>query len=111
VVSPSLPAEATEYQIPDCILQHRMSPGDRLVLQVLVKWSGVSEALATWEDLEALRRRFPSVSTWGQVVSQEGGNVSSSTTDGHADEESSAGPRPMRAVKPNKNVCGPQWGK
>jgi hypothetical protein len=77
------------------------------VLQGLVKWTGMREALATWEDLEALRRRFPLAATWGQVASQEGGNVSN--TDMGIDCTSD--PRPKRTTKPNKNVVGPDWSK
>jgi len=43
------------------------------VLQGLIKWSGMPASLATWEDLEALRQRFPLAPTWGQVGSQEEG--------------------------------------
>lgn len=39
------------------VLQSRaISKGQRLVQQV---WSGLPDELATWEDQEALRQRFP----------------------------------------------------
>jgi hypothetical protein len=43
--------------------------GSSIVSQVLVHWSGTSEALATWEDAEALRQHFPLAPAWGQADS------------------------------------------
>jgi hypothetical protein len=106
-VSPSLPSDLVAFQVPERLLQRRMTMGDRPVLQGLVKWTGMPEALATWEDLEALCQRFPLAATWGQVASQEGENVSN--TDRGIDCTSD--PRPKRAAKPNKNVFGPDWSK
>jgi hypothetical protein len=40
---------------------------------VLVKWSHMSQELATWEDKEALRQRFPAAPAWGQADSQAQG--------------------------------------
>lgn len=31
-----------------------------------VKWSGMDYALATWEDLVALKQQFPRAPVWGQ---------------------------------------------
>lgn len=39
----------------------------------------MSEALATWENLEVLRQCFPAAPTWGQVGSQEGGECQQPT--------------------------------
>jgi hypothetical protein len=72
-VSPTLPTNASAFLFPERILQRHMTSGDQPVLQGLVKWSGMPEALSTWENLEALCHRFPLAPTWGQVVSQEGG--------------------------------------
>jgi hypothetical protein len=41
-----------------------------------VKWSGWPNSMATWEDVTALKQRFPRAPAWGQAGSQEGGNVS-----------------------------------
>jgi hypothetical protein len=48
-VSPSLPDSADHNQVLDRVLQKRL----------LVKWSNMSEELATWENLDDLKRRFP----------------------------------------------------
>lgn len=44
-----------------------ISKGQRLVQQVLVTWSGLPDEVATWEDQEALRQRFPLAPAWGQA--------------------------------------------
>lgn len=44
--------------------------------QGLIQWSGQTEDLATWEDLEELKQRFPRATAWGQAAFQGGGNVS-----------------------------------
>ena len=73
-VSSSLPSTSASLAIPERILQRRVSAGDRSALQGLIKWSGLPVSLATWENLESLRQRFPMAPTWGQVASQgEGG--------------------------------------
>jgi hypothetical protein len=46
-----------------------------MITQILVKWTGLLESLPTWEDYTVLRHRFPSVASWGQAASSEGGGV------------------------------------
>lgn len=99
-VSPVLPDSSAYYQVPERVLQRRLSPGDRPVLQGLIKWSGMPSSLATWENMADLRRRFPRAATWGQVASQEEGSVGT---------VSRSSPRPMRDARPNVRVHGPEW--
>ena len=99
-VSPVLPDSSAYYQVPERVLQRRLSPSDRPVLQGLIKWSGLPSSLATWENMADLRRRFPRAATWGQVASQEEGSVSI------ADH---SGPRPKRATRPSTRIYGPEW--
>jgi hypothetical protein len=42
-------------------------------MQVLVKWTALPESLSTWEDLEALKQRFPVALAWGQAISKDWG--------------------------------------
>ena len=78
--------------VPERILQRRIFVGERPVLQGLIKWSGLPSTLATWENLEVLRQRFPMAPTWGQVASQgEEGVISSGSATPVPD---TAGPRP-----------------
>ena len=73
-VSPSLPDPDIALQFPEQILSKRLlTKGVHQVQQALIKWSGWPPSLATWEDLEALRQRFPAAPAWGQAASQQGG--------------------------------------
>jgi hypothetical protein len=59
-VSPTLPDITDALQVPEQFLQRRMHPrGSGSVAQVLVKWSGISEDLSTWEDIGHLKQLFP----------------------------------------------------
>jgi hypothetical protein len=69
-----LPPDLDGLQVPERILQKRVAKvGTEVRLQALIKWSGMSAASATWEDIEALRRRFPRAPVWGQAGAYRGG--------------------------------------
>jgi hypothetical protein len=54
--------QLSEYQIPEKILHKRLiTHGMHTMVQVLIKWSASPESLSTWEDMEALKQRFPMV--------------------------------------------------
>jgi len=73
-VSTSLPDPDVALQFPEQILSKRLlTKGVHQVQQALIKWSGWPPSLATWEDLEALRQRFPAAPAWGQAVPHQGG--------------------------------------
>jgi hypothetical protein len=59
--------------------------GNKVVTQLLVKWSGWPDSLATWEDEQAIKQRFP-----GPVE---------------------VGPRRRshRVIRPNVRISGPEW--
>lgn len=58
-----LPFSLDGLQVPEHVLQKRVAKvGTEVRLQALVKWSGMSATLATWEDMEGLRQRFPRAS-------------------------------------------------
>jgi hypothetical protein len=107
VVSSSLPSVLASMVVPEHILQRRVSAGERPVLQGLIKWPGLPSTLATWENLEALRQRFPMALTWGQVASQGEEGVSNSGSATPVPD--TAGPRPKRQAKPNPRVTSPEW--
>lgn len=47
-------------QVPEAVLQRRLHPRRTgSVLQLLIKWSSLGPDLATWEDEEAVKQRFP----------------------------------------------------
>jgi hypothetical protein len=75
-----LPHALDGLQIPVKILQRRIQATDQEVVpQVLVQWSNLPRSLATWEDAEALRQRFPRAPAWGQAGLRQGENVSIGT--------------------------------
>jgi hypothetical protein len=65
-----LPVSFDGLQVPERILQKRVANTTSGVrLQALIQWSGLPAALASWEDIEALRQRFPRAPAWGQAGS------------------------------------------
>ncbi|RLM91723.1 hypothetical protein C2845_PM08G11800 [Panicum miliaceum] len=109
VVSASLPDERAQWSVPERIHQKRLTQkGLRPVTQVLVKWSMLPASLATWEDLEYVSHQFPNAPAWGQLASQEGGNVSPVASP--SVPTSLNGRRQgARVRKPNSKVHGPEW--
>jgi hypothetical protein len=61
-------------QVPQQVLQKRVaSSGSEVRLQALIQWSGLPARLATWEDVEALRQRFPEHQLGGKLDLNKGG--------------------------------------
>ena len=124
-----LPHTLDGLQIPLKILQRRIHTTDHdVVPQVLVQWSNLPRSLATWEDTEALRQRFPRAPAWGQAGLRRGGDVSNqdaSTTEAEPERELGApsaehdvvtteleAPEPRREARirrPSVHVSGPEW--
>ena len=89
------------------VLQRRLRhQGAVAVSQILVQWSGQPEELATWEDHDDLKRRFPRAPAWGQVGIQGRGSVSADT-DGPGPEE--AAQREKRARKESLRYSSKEW--
>ncbi|WVZ80006.1 LOW QUALITY PROTEIN: hypothetical protein U9M48_027524 [Paspalum notatum var. saurae] len=66
--SPVLPDPSFEWSIPLQIIGRRtVTRGRDSVPQVLVQWSQMPESLATWEDIEALKQRFPRAGMSGVI--------------------------------------------
>jgi hypothetical protein len=108
-VQPVLPSPLDILQVPVRILQRRLrQQGPIAVGQALVQWSGQPEALATWEDVDDLKRRFPRAPAWGQAGSQGGGSVSNSTDspDPQADAR-----REKRARQESTRYASKDWVK
>jgi hypothetical protein len=90
-----LPDHIAGLQVPERILQKRVATtGAEVRLQALIQWTGFPPSMATWEDVEALRQRFPRAPAWGQAGSQQGGDVSSVTIPEAVPDPSSDGPGP-----------------
>jgi hypothetical protein len=61
---------------PEQILDRRLvKKGNSATPQVLIKWSHLPEASATWEDYNVVRTRFPDAAAWGQAGTSAGGDV------------------------------------
>lgn len=84
------------------------------IAQVQVQWSDPAAGDITWEDEQALRRRFPEALAWGQASFQGEGDVSSlstSTTNNNDMGLVTKRTRPKRLIQPNRNYMGPDWTK
>jgi hypothetical protein len=110
-VSP-LPPDLEGLQIPEKVLQRRIRTSDNTVVpQVLIQWSNLPRSLASWEDLDALKQRFPRAPAWGQASSLRGESVSNDGEPGVPEEETST-TRPRqsgRTKRPNVLISGPEW--
>jgi hypothetical protein len=121
-VSSSLPSDAEDLHVPKRILQKRVI-NRRLhsVPQVLVKWSTLLDSLATWEDMEDVKQRFPQSPAWGQagfkgrdivtVHDEEAESWRVGTEKEAVEEELVPLGRcaSLRVKKPNPKVIGPTW--
>ncbi|WVZ51461.1 hypothetical protein U9M48_002607 [Paspalum notatum var. saurae] len=62
--------------VPEAILDHRLvKKGNQAVPRVLIKWTNIPAAFATWEDYYVVKERFPTAIAWGQATPQGGGTV------------------------------------
>jgi len=72
-IAQPLPSSLDGLQVPERVLQERVAKvGADVRLEALIQWSGMPSSLATWEDMETLRQRFPRAPTWGQAGSYQG---------------------------------------
>jgi hypothetical protein len=59
--------------VPAAILQRRLvKTGASAIPQVLIRWSSLPEASATWEDYYIVKQRYPKAPAWGQAASSAG---------------------------------------
>src|SRR4051812_41978065 len=73
-VEAELPEVKAQELDPEMTLGTRWRKRDGVARQqVLIHWQGLTEDLATWEDLENSKIKFPEHPAWGQAGSQEGG--------------------------------------
>jgi hypothetical protein len=85
-VQKELPARMDDPCQPERVMERRSYvKGMKSANQVLIQWTGVEADLATWEDENELKTKFPAAPAWGQAVVKEGGDVrdlSTATTTG-----------------------------
>ncbi|VAI57406.1 hypothetical protein VPH35_110834 [Triticum aestivum] len=106
-VLPQLPTPENQFQCPEQIMQQRVvRRGSDSVIQVLVKWSGLPEDMATWEDKVTLQQNFPRAPAWGQAASKGGGIVSDQ---GVRQVEVQSNARPKRQPRVPARLARPEW--
>lgn len=67
---------AAAAAVPATVLERRLvRKGATAVPQVLINWTGLPDAAATWEDYNVVRPRFPNAPAWGQAGPSAGGDV------------------------------------
>jgi transposase InsO family protein len=118
-----LPVTFDDLQVPQKVLQKRVATvGSAVRLQALIQWSGLPASMATWEDVEALRQRFPRAPAWGQAGAYPGGDVNNTPSTTAAPSSDNDDPstahdvvqdqeprRGARNRRPNPKVQGPEW--
>lgn len=104
----ALPADPSPSPMPEVVLEHRLyQRGGSSRQQVLVRWTGQSDDLATWEDKDELRHHFPQAPAWGQAASQGGRSVTT-----RPPATSSPGPRRTgRLRRPNPLLASEEWAQ
>ena len=77
-IAGSLPPDNATLQalhVPCSILDDRYGGASSTTRRMRVLWDNLPASMATWEDPDELRRRFPAAPAWGQAGSQGGENV------------------------------------
>lgn len=86
--------------------------GVATVEQFKIRWTGQTSAEVTWEDAAALRSHFPHAPAWGQAGSEEGGDVTTTTSTAHNPTLTNPvrhSPRVARNRRANVWLAGPEW--
>jgi hypothetical protein len=79
--------------------------------QVLVRWSKLPDALATWEWLDEVQERFPGSPAWGQAGPQGEGNVMDSSAATGSAPSGKQRRRLRRFRRRPARLSGPEWTK
>jgi hypothetical protein len=82
---PAIPDLAAAAVEPEDILERRMvRSGNTAATQIRVKWSGLDDAHATWEDYDLLKLKFPNAELWERDRSQGGDSVTPASSEDDA---------------------------
>lgn len=104
-----LPNDTSVVHLPELVLdKHLKNRDNRVIAQVLVKWTGLPVEMATWEDEDEINRQMPGVDStaYGEAMKSGGGDVTTgAVATGATGEE--AGARPKRVTRPSVLVNGP----
>lgn len=70
----TLPSDVSTMRRPEMVLDDRLkNKNNRVIKQLLIKWSGMPVEMATWEDEDVVRHMLPSTSACGQAKKSGGG--------------------------------------
>jgi hypothetical protein len=109
-VSPELPPVESAVIKPSMILGTRWrTSGEGKKCQVLIRWHGLSDSLATWEDRDELQTRFPEFPAWGQAGSQGEGIVTDLSNDVAFAASGKQRRKLRRAGRRPARIGGPEW--
>jgi hypothetical protein len=113
-----MPDLLQELKIPTEVLESRLlRKGNKVIPQLLIRWSNWPASLSTWEDEHTIKQQFPRAPAWGQAVCQGEGDVSST---GHlntgkavvmedADAKVQEAKRSTRHKRPNPKYIRNVW--
>ncbi|KAM0929344.1 hypothetical protein ACQ4PT_001454 [Festuca glaucescens] len=110
VVQTNLPDVEDFNCVPEQVLGTRWRRKDATSQkQVLVRWSKLPDALATWEWQDEVQARFPGSPAWGQAGSQGEGNVTDSSMSREITPTGKQRRRLRRFSRRPARVVGPEW--
>jgi hypothetical protein len=120
-----LPTDPPALQVPEKILATRTRQlGTSTRKEALVRWTGLTDVPATWENLQVLRSHFLDAPAWGQAGSEELGDVTNpvrrhgrqarrkreaETLRSGTREEVDQLRRSRRERRQTARFCGPEW--
>jgi hypothetical protein len=98
-------------QVSLVVLQKRLDSTGKVV-EILVHWSGFPKTLATWENYDDIKRRFPGSPALELAETFGGGSVSSSAPEATESQNGGGarGPRRgQRTRRPSSRTNGSEW--
>lgn len=92
-VQKKLPVDLEEPCYSLRVLEQRSyTKGMKQTNPLLIHWSGMTANLATWEDENEVKAKYPGAPAWGQAAGKEGGDVMDLTTNTTTPEEMQEAP-------------------
>jgi hypothetical protein len=109
-VQTELPSSPTTTPCPERILEKRWRrKGSSSQCQVRVRWTGLLDSLATWENFDDLQHRFPGAPAWGQAGTQGEGNVMDPSTPATPTPSGKQRRKMRRVGRRPARLYGPEW--
>lgn len=104
------PQNVETVQVPEMVLDRRWkTKNNRVIPQLLIKWSHLPLELATWEDEDYIHQQLKQDTACGQAVFQGWENVTIPPGPSVADGQGTELGRGKRTKKASIRVAGPDW--